>query len=218
MYRPGPFVEDDPLKLGALIRACPLASLIVNGPDGLLVAHTPMVVETDADGAINALIGHVARANPFWAAVGDAEVLAIFSGPDGYVSPSLYASKAEHGQVVPTWNYARVEARGRLTVESDPGRVRPYFEILTRTFEQDREAPWSVDDAPPAFVEKLSHGIVGLRLAVTDIQGGFKLSQNKRGGDYSGVRDGLARSDDAASRAVGLMMTQDSQPAGGMTG
>lgn len=210
MYLPDPFVEEDAERLGALIRAYPLATLVLNGPDGLVAAHVPLVSQTSEKGRM-VLIGHVARANPFWTAAVDADaVMAIFCGPDGYVSPALYASKQAHGRVVPTWNYARIEVRGRIVVEADPTKVRPYVEALTEVMEAPRNAPWSVDDAPTAYIDALSRGIVGFRIEVEDVRGGFKLSQNKTEADYVGVRDGLAGSDRTGERDVGLMMTQAS--------
>jgi transcriptional regulator len=212
MYRPGAFVEDDPARLAALIRACPLASLVVHGGEGLVAAHAPLLAERDAEGRIVALIGHVARANPFWSAVGEgAEVLAIFAGPDAYVSPSMYPSKREHGQVVPTWNYARVEARGRLTVEADPARVRPYFERLTEALEAERAEPWSVVDAPESYIGKLQHALVGLRIDLTDIRGALKLSQNRNPDDHAGVRQGLAASPNPIDRAVSALMASNAR-------
>lgn len=212
MYRPGAFVEDDHEQLAALIGASPLASLVVHAEGRLLAAHAPLLTERGDDVAITALVGHVARANPFWSALGDgAEVLVIFTGPDAYVSPSLYPSKQAHGQVVPTWNYARVEARGRVTVESDPARVRPYFERLTQALEQDRPTPWAVDDAPDAYIRKLQHALVGLRIEVDEIQGVLKMSQNRSAEDFTGVRDGLAASPSLSDRAVSALMTHNAR-------
>ena len=212
MYRPGAFVEDDPARLAALIGARPLASLVVNGVGGLIAAHAPLLAEQDADGRIVALVGHLARANPFWSAVGDAaEVLAIFAGPDAYVSPSMYASKREHGRVVPTWNYARIEARGRLTIETDPDRLRPYFERLTQALETGRPEPWSVDDAPESYIGKLQQAIVGLRIEVSDIRGALKLSQNRSEADNAGVLVGLAASANPIDRAVSEMMAANAR-------
>lgn len=211
MYRPGAFVEDDPARLAALIRARPLASLVVHAGEGLVAAHAPMLAEQDADGRITALIGHVARANPFWSAADGADVLALFSGPDAYVSPSMYPSKREHGQVVPTWNYARIEARGRLTVEADPERVRPYFERLTDLLEADRAEPWGVDDAPERYIGKLQHALIGLRIEITDIRGALKLSQNRNEDDHAGVLDGLAASPNPIDRAVSALMASNAR-------
>ncbi len=206
MYRPAAFVEDDPAELAALVRACPLASLVVHSREGLTAAHTPMLVEQDGAGRVTALIGHVARANPFWTLADGADVLVLFMGPDAYVSPSFYGSKTVHGKVVPTWNYVRVEARGLLSVETDPARVRPYFEELTQAYEQDRPQPWGVDDAPADYIEKLQHAVVGLRIAVSDIRGSVRLSQNRDAIDYAGVRDGLIASASPSDQAVGAMM------------
>ena len=212
MYRPGAFVEDDPTRLAALIGACPLATLVARAEGCLLTAYTPLLTEQDPEGRITALIGHLARANPFWQALNaDTEVLAIFGGPDAYVSPSMYPSKQIHGQVVPTWNYARVEARGRVTVESDPARVRPYFERLTDALELDRAQPWAVGDAPDRYIEKLQHALVGLRIEITDIRGALKMSQNRNADDFAGVRDGLAASTSLSDRAVSDLMTHNAR-------
>ena len=212
MYRPAPFSEHDPDRLTALIRARPLASLVIAGPDGLVAAHVPMMGAPAADGRITALICHLARANPFWSAVRpEAEALAVFTGPDAYVSPSMYRSKAEHGKVVPTWNYARIEARGRLTVQTDPAALRPYVEQLTAVMERDRAEPWSLDDAPADYVQRLQAGIVGLRMEVSAIGGAFKLSQNRSLEDHAGVRDALAASANLSDRAVSEMMTPNAR-------
>ena len=208
MYRLEAFVEDDPARLAALVRAHPLASLIVHAGEGFVSAYAPMLAEHDPDGRLMGLVGHVARANPFWSSVDNgAEVLALFCGPDAYVSPSMYPSKQMHGRVVPTWNYARVEVRGRMSIESDPAKVRPYFERLTQRLEEDRTRPWAVDDAPDGFIEKLQHAIVGLRIEVTDTRGALKLSQNRDQADHAGVRDGLLGSASLADQAVGAMMS-----------
>lgn len=208
MYRPAAFVEDDPVRLGALIKAHPLACLVAHGSNGLVAAHVPLVAETAVEGRIVHLVGHLARANPFWAEAGEgAEVLAVFTGPDAYVSPAMYPSKAEHGRVVPTWNYQRIEARGRLHLITEASQVRPYFEAPTDAMEAERASAWSVDDAPEAYIRQLSLGVVGLRIAVTEIEGVFKLSQNKIGPDYNGVQAGLAAEDAAAARALSTLMT-----------
>lgn len=207
MYRPAAFAEDDPVRLGALIKAHPLACLVAHGPKGLVAAHVPLLAVTDTDGRIVELFGHLARANPFWVEAGDgAEVLAVFTGPDAYVSPSMYPSKAEHGRVVPTWNYQRIEARGRLHLITQPSQVRPFFEAPTHVMEAGREPAWSVDDAPEAYIRQLSLGVVGLRIAVTVIEGVFKLSQNKSSADQAGVEAGLAAEDASAARALSKLM------------
>lgn len=212
MYRPAAFVEDDPTRLAALISASPLASLVVHAEGRLLAAHAPLLAERDAEGRITALIGHVARANPFWRALdGGVEILAIFTGPDAYVSPSMYPSKQVHGEVVPTWNYARVEARGCAVVESDPARVRPYFERLTEALETGRTEPWAVADAPERYIDKLQHALVGLRIEVDDIRGVLKMSQNRSADDSAGVRDALAASSSLSDRTVSALMAANAR-------
>lgn len=212
MYRPGAFVEDEPERLAALIGASPLASLVVHAEGRLLAAHAPLLAERGIDGRIVALVGHLARANPVWRALdGATEVLAIFTGPDAYVSPSMYPSKTVHGKVVPTWNYARIEARGRAMIERDPTRVRPYFEHLTNALEQDRPEPWTVDHAPDGYIQKLQHALVGLRIEVEDIRGALKMSQNRSAEDFTGVRDGLAASPSFSDRAVSALMSRNAR-------
>lgn len=202
---------DEPQRLLALVRAHPLAVLAVNGPAGPVLAHVPLAAQTDAKGRIAALVGHVARANPFWrAAEVEGACAAVFTGPDAYVSPAFYPSKAEHGRVVPTWNYLRVEVRGRLRLEPDAAAMRPYLDAPTAAMEAARVAPWAVADAPEPYVSKLSAAVVGVRLAADIVEGVWKLSQNKVGTpDHAGVVAGLAASPDPAARAVAAVMRDD---------
>lgn len=208
MHRPLAFVVDDPERLLALVRAHPLATMAVNGAAGPALAYAPLAPETDAEGRIVALVGHMARANPFWrAAEADGACVAVFAGPDAYVTPAWYSSKAEHGRVVPTWNYVRAEFRGRLELETDPERMRPYLDRPTDAMEAARPQPWAVDDAPAAYVARLSAAVVGVRLNVESAEGAWKLSQNKIGtADYKGVREGLAASLYLKDRAIAALM------------
>lgn len=201
MYTPPAFANDDAAELLAAVRAHPFATLVVNGADGPLAAYAPLVAEPDADGRIVALVGHIARANPFWRDAAGASALAIFAGPDGYVSPSFYPSKAEHGRVVPTWNYVRIEARGVLEIESNPARMRDFIDRPTAMMEAGRARPWAADDAPADYLDAQLRGIVGVRLAVTQIHGKWKLSQNKSAADHAGVVEGV--------RADGLFSLAD---------
>jgi transcriptional regulator len=137
--------------------------------------------------------------------------MAIFTGPDAYVSPSMYPSKRIDGRVVPTWNYARIEARGRLFVEAGPTAVRPYLQQLIAELEGDRTEPWGLDDAPAGYVQRLEAAIVGLRFEVDDVAGALKLSQNRTPEDYAGVRDALAASPTLSDRAVSEMMTHNAR-------
>lgn len=205
MYRPPAFAEDDPAALTGFVRAHPFALLVLNGAEGPVAAHLPLAV-VEADGAVVELVGHLARANPFWREAEGAPALAVFSGADAYVSPSAYPSKRGHGRVVPTWNYLRVEVRGRLRLEQDAAAMRPYLEAVTAMQEAARPAPWGLDDAPADYLDRMSHAVVGLRLEVGRIEGVFKLSQNKDAADRVGVITELSASPLPKDRAVAEAM------------
>ena len=190
MYAPAAFHVSDHNKLYELIAAHPLAMLVRNGASGPVIAHVPLAASM-VDGKIKKLTGHVAKANPFWTETSGTTVVAAFSGPDAYVSPAYYPSKQEHGKVVPTWNYVRVEARGEISLQSDPAQMRGFIDAPTDHMENSRAAPWSTRDAPDVYIDRLSNAIVGIAIDVTDIQGVWKLSQNKSQADFSGVVDGM---------------------------
>jgi len=178
--------------LVALARAHPLATLVCNGPAGLLANHIPMLVDDE----LTLLRGHVARANPLWRDIGaGVPALAIFHGADGYVSPSLYPGKAEHGQVVPTWNYAVVHLHGRLRAVDDAAWVREVVEGLTARHEAGRDRPWQLDDAPDDYAERMVAAVVGIELEVHSVTGKFKLSQNRDAADRAAVEQGVANSE-----------------------
>ena len=189
------------------------ADLITLTDDGLLATMLPFAYEPSAGehGAQwGALYGHVARNNDQWRKPARGESLAIVRGPDSYVSPSWYAAKAEHGRVVPTWNYLTAHVYGQLLVHDDPAWVEDVVRRLTAKHEAARLAspgqrmPWSPDDAPRAFIEGQLRAIVGLELQITRIEAKAKLSQNRPVGDIAGIVDGLAaRGDDLMATAVG---------------
>ncbi|HEY8614295.1 MAG TPA: FMN-binding negative transcriptional regulator [Roseomonas sp.] len=204
MYTPPAFRENDPAALRRLIAASRLALLTTNGPDGIpLVTPLPLVLDGDH------LIGHLARANPHAKALSATpRALAVFLGPEAYVSPGFYASKAEHGRVVPTWNYEAVTVEGALETFDDPARLHDAVSRLTNRHEAGRAEPWSVTDAPPEFIAAQLRGIIGLRLSVERIIGKRKLSQNRSEEDRSGVRQGLAASGDARDQALAEAMAR----------
>ena len=174
MYLPKHFAETDVAEMHALMRAHPLATLVSDGPDGLNADHIPLLL---ADGKLQ---GHVARANPVWKnGQAGGEVLAIFHGHDSYISPSGYASKAEHGKVVPTWNYVAVHAHGELRVIDDPTWVFAQISALTATNEAGLRQPWAVTDAPAEYIEKMLGAIVGIEITITRLLGKWKVSQNQ---------------------------------------
>ncbi|QDZ00127.1 FMN-binding negative transcriptional regulator [Nitratireductor mangrovi] len=196
MYQPPHFREDDPATQHALIRAHPLGLLITAEADGAPVAN---LIPFHLDGAPGKgrLLGHMARANRQWQAIRDgARVLVVFQGEEAYISPSWYAAKAETGKVVPTWNYAVVQVRGPARAIEDRDWLRHQVGLITGEHEGKRAAPWAVEDAPPPFVEAQLKGIVGVEIAIAEIEGKWKVSQNRPEADIAGVTAGL---EDAAS-------------------
>lgn len=183
MYRPDHFEEIRPEVLRDLIRRHPLATLVVLGANGLEANHIPLYLSSATEGALGVLRGHVARANPVWRDImlpnTNTEVLAIFHGPQSYISPSWYVTKAETGKVVPTWNYAVVHAYGPLQVKDDPEWVREQIVALTRQQESGFAAPWSVADAPQEFTERLIQQVVGIEIPISRWVGKWKVSQNQ---------------------------------------
>ena len=178
------------------------ADLITLTDDGLLATMLPFAYEPSA-GSRGALYGHVARNNDQWRKPAHGESLAIVRGPDAYVSPSWYAAKAEHGRVVPTWNYLTAHVYGQLIVHDDPAWVEDIVRRLTAKHEAYREHPWSPDDAPRAFIEGQLRAIVGVELVISRIEAKAKLSQNRPAADVEGVIAGLReRGDEAMADAV----------------
>jgi len=198
MYTPPAFRVDDPAELQAIIRACALPILVSTTTDGSLIAtHLPLRLHGDT------LIGHVARGNAHWRDIDPArETLAIFTAAEGYVSPSLYATKAEHGRVVPTWNYQAVHAYGRLEIREAPGDLLPIVTALTDHYEQPRAHPWAVSDAPEDYMASQLKGIVGVVLHITRLEGKAKLSQNRSAADRDGVIAGVAESNPGLADAM----------------
>jgi transcriptional regulator len=191
MYQPAHFREDRLDVQHALVRAHPLGLLISNASDGLNANPIPFVLDMDR-GPNGTLRCHVARANAVWKELqAAADCLVVFQGAEHYVTPSWYASKREHGKVVPTWNYATVHCWGRAVIRDDATWVRDQIEALTRLHEQPRAAPWAVDDAPEPFVAAQMRGIVGIEIEIARIEGKWKVSQNRPEADRAGVHSGL---------------------------
>jgi transcriptional regulator len=192
MYVPPLFAEDRPEELQAIMRSSSLPVLVSQVKDGdavrMMATHLPLMLEGQC------LVGHIARANKQWQLLDSTtESLAIFSGVDGYVSPSYYATKQETGKVVPTWNYEAVHAYGRLEVIQDPDKILEVVTRLTNKYEGLREKPWQVSDAPGDYVAAQLKGIVALVLHITRLIGVRKLSQNKTPADRAGVIAGETR-------------------------
>ena len=192
MYRPDHFRVDDVPQMHALMRARPLAALVSTGPMGLFATHLPTVLKDEGPNGV--IECHLARGNPHWKelAAGN-EALMIFQGAEGYITPNWYPSKAAHGKVVPTWNYAVVHAYGRPEVMEDKDWLRRHVSALTAQQERGEALPWAVTDAPDSFVAAMLRGIVGFRFAIARLEGKWKMSQNREMADRAGVVDGLGR-------------------------
>lgn len=191
MYVPRHFAETRVDVLHDLIRRHPLGTLVVAGSEGLEASHVPFEISPEP-APFGTLRCHVARANPIWQLIAaDRPVLVVFQGEQGYVSPSWYVAKQEHGKVVPTWNYAAVHAYGIATAVHDAAWLLRLVEDLTNRHEHDRAAAWQVSDAPADYVEKLLGAIVGVEIPVTQLIGKRKLSQNRSVADRQGVIAGL---------------------------
>lgn len=191
MYVPRFNALEDAEEIRALVRAVGSAQLVTVAEDGYpLATLLPVIWDPGPEG--DRLVFHLARANTHWQAIAaDAPALAVVTGPEAYVSPAWYASKAEHGRVVPTWNYSAVEFRGRVEVHDDPEWLREAVTRLTDLHEQPREQPWHVADAPESYIDKQLRAIVGVEMVVESVTAKAKLSQNRSVEDREGVIAGL---------------------------
>lgn len=214
MYEPSHFKVEDRAQLHAVIRAYPLGLLVTAGAGGLMANPVPFVLHGDI-GAQGTLRAHLARPNPQWREIGEgAEVLVVFQGANHYITPAWYASKKEHGKVVPTWNYVTVQVRGSARAIEDAHWLREQLDSLTDVHERsmtgrqpDRE-PWAVGDAPDAFVAAQMRGIVGVEIDITDMAGKFKVSQNRPEADKRGVLNGLNAQTESESHMMAKLVEE----------
>lgn len=190
MHCPSMFREERQEVLHGLMSAHPLATLITSGSDGLVANLIPFSLHEGGERGI--LRAHLARGNKQLDALREgAETLVVFQGPECYVTPSWYPSKAEHGKMVPTWNYAVVQVRGKPKVIDEPQWVLAQIEQLTNNHEGGRKNPWKVSDAPNDFISAQLKAIVGIEIPILSIEGKWKASQNRLPADRQGVIDGL---------------------------
>lgn len=208
MYTPSYFNDADLASLHRQIDGTRLATLVTFDENGLQASHVPLLLDP-AQGAHGVLTGHLAKANLQWKTLAlGTEVLVIFQGPDAYVSPSFYAAKAEHGKVVPTWNYLAVHAYGRAEVFTDPERLLGMVSGLTDKHEAARAEPWAVSDAPDDYIQKMLNGIVGFAIPIERLEGKRKLNQNRSAEDIAGVSKGLTASQDQNDQEIARLMSQ----------
>ncbi len=209
MYQPPAFREERVEALHALMRAHPLATLVISGPTGIEANHLPLLLD-EGNSDWGRLSGHFAKGNPLLRALEEARsglpALAIFHGPAHYVSPSWYPSKQQHGKAVPTWNYAVVHAHGVLRPMEKGESLRAHLDALVAGQEAGRSPPWSPEDAPVEFIAKMMKGIVGFNFEIDRLEGKWKLGQNRSAEDRAGVIRGLAGEEDAGAADLAAMM------------
>ena len=215
MYQPPIFREDRTDVMQALMREHIFATLVSSTRGALAADHLPLMLHAEP-GKLGVLRGHLAIANPLarrFRSDDDqandeqgCDVLAIFQGPQAYVTPSWYASKAEHGKVVPTWNYAVVHAHGVLRPHREPRWLMDHLSALTQHNEGQRSEPWAVSDAPPAYLDRQFKGILGIEIEITALEGKWKVSQNKNEHDRNGVAAGLAAEGTVQAGAVSQLV------------
>lgn len=202
MYTPKHFSAPSDEALRDVMRNYPLATLVITSALGVTANHLPLYL--DSKGALS---GHVARANPLWLEMeNEHDVLAIFHGPNAYVSPSWYPTKARTGMVVPTWNYVVAHARGKLRVINDGNWLRSHLEAFTAKHEAVFEQPWRLDDAPAGFIETLMLAVVGVEIEITALTGKWKVSQNQPLENQLGVLQGLSSTANAQARAMAAVV------------
>jgi transcriptional regulator len=209
MYLPPHFREERREVLRELMEKHPLATLVTLGADGLEGNHLPVLYDPDP-APWGTLRGHLSRANRQWRDYRpEIEALAIFQGPQAYISPNWYPTKQENGRVVPTWNYAVVHAYGKLSVYTEPERLRAFLDQLTAVHESGQARPWMPANAPPEFIKGLLKAIVGVELAVTRIEGKWKVSQNQPAENRLGAAEGLEAIGDEESAAMAELIRRD---------
>ncbi|HEY7626981.1 MAG TPA: FMN-binding negative transcriptional regulator [Ilumatobacteraceae bacterium] len=207
MYVPAAFSEHDPQFVAQFVAAHPLAQMVTMTNDGLTANPLPLIYEPAPDG-LGSLVGHVARANTVWSkSLLDVETLVIFAGDGSYVSPNWYPSKAEHGKVVPTWNYEAVHMRGSLIIHDDSDWKRALVSRLTAIHEVASPQPWAITDAPADYIDAMLKAIVGVEVRVSSIQAKRKLSQNRPASDRAAVIAALSELDGSAAGVAASMNT-----------
>jgi transcriptional regulator len=205
MYIPPAFKDTDLASIHETMRSARLANFVTSTAAGLICTPLPLFLDA-SEGEQGVIYGHLAKANTQWKETPTGDALAIFSGPDAYVTPSWYASKKEHGKVVPTWNYAAVHVYGAVEFFEDADRLHEVVTRLTNLYERPRAESWAVTDAPADFIKAQLRGIVGLRMPISRLEAKRKMSQNRSKIDRAGVAAGLAESARESDRLVATMI------------
>ena len=215
MYLPAHFEETRPELLHGLISTHPLGLLVTQDPAGEMVANTiPFLLEADPEGGPGILRAHVARSNPLWrVSRTDVDSLIVFQGPQTYISPSMYPSKAATGKVVPTWNYIMAQGRGRLHAVEDADWLRAFVTRLSDRHEAARPVPWAVSDAPEDFIDATLRAIVGIEIKLSSLRGKWKVSQNRTQADRDGVVYGLRSLGGTEAEAMAKAIAERNEPA-----
>jgi transcriptional regulator len=207
MFVPPVFAEKNVETLHALIEDYGFGALVSATPSGVVATHVPVMLDR-ARGPHGTLVAHLARANSHWRALDGAEVLAMFLGPHGYISPSWYGQHPS----VPTWNYAAVHAYGRARLIEDPARLDEIVRQLVRQYESGRDKPWTTDGLPADYMTGMLRGIVGVEIEITRLEGKLKLSQNRNAADRRAVIAALAEAPRAEDQALGAYMARHAEP------
>jgi transcriptional regulator len=205
MYIPPAFKDTELASIRETMRSARLANFVTSTASGLICTPLPLFLD-ESEGEHGVIYGHLAKASSQWKETPTCEALAIFNGPDAYVTPSWYASKKEHGKVVPTWNYTAVHAYGAVEFFEDADRLYEVITRLTDLYERPRAVSWAVTDAPADFIKAQLGGIVGLRMPISRIDAKRKMSQNRSEADRAGVAAGLSESDRESDRRVATMV------------
>ena len=193
MYNPRWFKEERLDVLQTEVERIGFGTLVTNGKSGLLASHIPMLIDA-SKGKNGLLYGHIARGNSQWRETHPgSEALAMFLGPDAYITPRWYQETEKTGKVVPTWNYIAIHVRGLISFLEDEERLREMVTLLTKRQESEAENPWEVDSAPKEFIRGELRSIVGFEMPITSIEGKWKMSQNRSDADREGAKKGLKK-------------------------
>lgn len=210
MHIPKQFKQENDTELLELMREYPFATLITHSTSGIEANHLPISLSWQEDKLY--LHAHIAKVNSLWQSVAESsEVLVVFNGPNGYISPNHYPTKQQTGKAVPTWNYVAVHVKGSISFIHDAAWIYQALESLTDEHESELDNPWAMSDAPAPYIDKMLPAIVGIEIAVTSITGQWKLSQNQPTVNQIGVVEGLSASDKQNDKTVAAMVRKQLQ-------